>query len=83
MNTMDLLDRALKEATLYEWHLRLGLAEQSLYSARRRGNLSPSIAGSLAEALGLNVEKWIVTAALEGERDSACRDRMRKRYGMP
>lgn len=82
MRTMDLLDQALEQRSLYEWTRVLGLHEQSLYSARRRGNLSPSIAGAIAEALGLPVEKWIVQAALEGERESTCRDRMRERYGI-
>ena len=80
MRTIDLLNQALKTASLYEWQQRLGLSSQSLYSARRRGNLSPSIAGALAEAMGLDIEKWIVTAALEGERESPCRDRMRERF---
>ena len=80
MRTMDLLDKALEHSSLYEWQRLLGLSSQALYSARRRGNLSPSIAGALAEHLGEPVEKWIVVAALEGERDSACRDRMLERY---
>lgn len=82
MKTMELLDKALEKASLYEWTNILGLHEQSLYSARRRGNLSPSIAGAIAEQLGEPVEQWIVIAALEGERDSACRDRMMTRYQM-
>lgn len=80
MKTMDLLNRALEQATVYEWGRRLGLHEQSLYSARRRGNLSPSIAGALAEALGEDVDQWIIIAALEGEHDSACKERMLSRY---
>lgn len=80
MKTMDLLERALQEASLYEWGQRLGLHEQSLYSARRRGNLSPSVAGALAEQLGEPMEQWMIVAALEGERDSACRQRMMRHY---
>lgn len=80
MKTMELLDRALKQASVYEWQRRLGLSEQTLYSARRRGNLSPSIAGALAEQLGEPMEQWMIVAALEGERDSACRQRMMRHY---
>jgi hypothetical protein len=79
---MDLLDRALQHSSLYEWQRLLGLSSQALYSARRRGNLSPAIAGALAEYLGEPVEKWIVIAALEGERDSACKERMLTRYDL-
>lgn len=80
MRTLDLLDRALSVASVWEWNKRLGLSEQALYSSRRRGNLSPAIAGALAEQMGEDVDRWIVIAALEGERDSACRDRMLERY---
>lgn len=80
MRTMDLLKRALEQASVWEWQNRLGLSEQAIYSARRRGNLSPAIAGALAEAMGENVDQWIVIAALEGERESACKDRMLERY---
>ena len=82
MRSIDLLEKALEKASLYEWTTILGLHEQSLYSARRRGNLSPAIAGALAERLGEPVEKWIVIAALEGERDSACKERMLARYDL-
>lgn len=80
MRSIDLLEKALERASLYEWTTILGLHEQSLYSARRRGNLSPAIAGALAEQLGEDVDRWIVVAALEGERESACKDRMVQRY---
>jgi len=82
MRTIDLLDKALQRGSLYEWQRTLGLSSQALYSARKRGNLSPSIAGALAEHLGENVERWMLIAALEGERDSPCRERMLKRFKM-
>lgn len=80
MRTMDLLDMALNQATAYEWQRRLGLSEQTLYVCKNRGRLSPAIAGALAEQLGENVDQWIVIAALEGERESACKERMLTRY---
>lgn len=80
MNTMELLDKALKEASAYEWQRRLGLSEQALGVSKHRGRLSPAIAGALAEQLGEDVDRWIVVAALEGERESACKDRMVQRY---
>lgn len=79
-NTMDLLDSALKLHSAAEWHKQLDLSRNALHSARQRGNLSPSIAGALAEALGEDPQKWIVIAALEGERESACKTRMVRRF---
>lgn len=80
MHTMDLLDRALTLASTSEWQRRLGLSEQALYVAKNRGHLSPSIAGAIAELLGDDVDRWMIVAALESERDSACKDRMLQRY---
>lgn len=78
--TMDLLDAALRRHPAPYWHDLLRLSRNALHSARHRGNLSPAIAGSLAEALGEDVERWIVTAALESERESACKTRMLRRF---
>lgn len=80
MNTMQLLAKAEKVATLYEWHQRLGIHEQTLYKAKKRGSLSPALAGAIAEQIGEDVDRWVIVAAIETERDSACRERMAKRY---
>ena len=79
-NTMDLLDAALKVRSAAEWHKQLDLSRNALHSARQRGNLSPSIAGALAESMGEDAKKWIVIAALEGERESACKTRMVRKF---
>ena len=79
-NTMDLLDAALKLRSAADWHRELDLSRNALHSARQRGNLSPSIAGALAEALGEDLQKWIVIAALESERESACKSRMVRKF---
>ncbi|VTU22059.1 hypothetical protein [Variovorax sp. RA8] len=78
--TMDLLDKALEQDNLRAWALRLGLSEEALRTARSRGRLSPVIAGALAEDLHLDPAQWIVIAALETERDSACKTRMVQRF---
>ena len=79
--TMNLLDTALKLHPAPYWHQKLKLSRNALHSAKHRGNLSPAIAGALAEELGQPVKDWIVIAALESERDSACKARMVKRVG--
>ena len=78
-NTMDLLDEALQIKSAADWHRQLHLSRNALHTARQRGNLSPAIAGALAEELGKDPKDWIVVAALESERDSACKERMLKR----
>ena len=75
-STMNLLADAEKVKDLGAWAESLGLTKRTLYTAKYRGSLSPSIAGALAEELGEDSKKWIVIAALESERDSACKARM-------
>lgn len=78
--TLDLLEVALKTRNASEWATHLKLAKSALRTARTRGHLSPAIAGALAEELGQDVDRWIAIAALESEKDSACKTRMLKRY---
>lgn len=78
--TMELLERALEKESAGAWAKRLNLSRNALNSAKQRGNLSPSIAGALAEELGEDAQKWMVIAALEGERESACKSRMVRRF---
>ena len=76
LTTMDLLKKAEELHPIPYWQKKLNMSRNALHSARQRGNLSPAIAGALAEELGEDVDQWIVTAALESERDSACKRRM-------
>ena len=78
-NTMNLLDAALRKQPAPYWTERLSLGRTTLHTAKSRGHLSPAIAGALAEELGKDPKEWIVLAALESERDSACKSRMLKR----
>jgi hypothetical protein len=77
--TMNLLSEAMKVKGLSDWADDLGLSKRALYTAKDRGHLSPAIAGALADELGQDVKTWIVVAALESERESACKTRMMKR----
>lgn len=78
-HTLELLNRALDVHPAPYWHDRLSLSRNALHQAKQRGHISPAIAGALAEELGEDAQKWIVVAALESERDSACKDRMMKK----
>lgn len=77
-NTMNLLDAALQKAPAPYWHERLKLNRNAFHNARIRQHLSPAIAGALASEMGEDPKEWIVVAALESERDSACKTRMVK-----
>jgi hypothetical protein len=76
---MNLLEEALNVKTAPAWHEELKLSRNALHTAKARGHLSPAIAGALAEKLGKNVEGWVFIAAVESEKDSACKERMMKR----
>jgi hypothetical protein len=80
--TMDLLNLALERDNLRTWARRLVLSEEALRTARFRGRLSPMIAGALAEELQQDPVKWIVIAALETERESACKTRMVRHFSV-
>jgi hypothetical protein len=77
--TMNLLAAALKQQPAPYWTERLNLARTTLNTAKSRGHLSPAIAGALAEEMGQNPQDWIILAAMESERDSACKERMLNR----
>ncbi len=74
--TMNLLEAALAKKPSPEWTSELKIHRNTLHTSRLRGHLSPAIAGVLAEKLGEDVNKWIVIAALESERDSACKNHL-------
>ena len=79
MNLLTLAEKRFPDVNLSEWAAKLGLSKRALYTAKDRGHLSPAIAGALAEELQEDPTPWIVVAALESERDSACKTRMIKR----
>jgi len=77
--TMNLLEQALSMQPAQYWHDKLKLNRNALHNARQRGHISPAIAGALADEMGQDPKEWIVVAALESERDSACKTRMLKK----
>lgn len=79
--TMNLLETATGEQSIATWTKQLGLSAKALYNARDRGHLSPAIAGAMAKIMGEPVEKWICIAALESEKDSACKTMLVKEAG--
>lgn len=70
-STMDLLNKALTVKRASRWSEELDIDVSTMAQAKKRGHLSPAVAGAIAEKLGENVKNWIVIAALETERDSS------------
>lgn len=69
-NTMDLLTQALQKQRAAAWTKELNLSDSALTQAKKRGRLSPVLAGHIAMKLGENPEHWIAVAALEAEPES-------------
>ena len=80
MSLLALAETRMPEVNLSAWAERLGLSKRALYTAKDRGHLSPAVAGALAEELQEDPKEWMVIAALESEKDSACKTRMVKRW---
>jgi hypothetical protein len=80
--TMQLLDHAtvVTGQSLTDLSRTLSLNPNALHTAKGRQHLSPAIAGAIAEKLGEPIEHWIAIAALESEKDSACKSRMVKHF---
>lgn len=78
--TIQLLEMALSSQPATYWTKRLNLARNTLATSKVRGHLSPAIAGALADEMGQDAQKWMVIAALESERDSACKSRMMRKF---
>lgn len=76
--TIQLLEKAQKIKPIPEWTRELKLSRNTLHTAKLRGHISPAIAGAIAEKLGEPVMEWMAVAALESEKDSACKDQMLK-----
>ena len=76
--TVDLLKHALSRRSASDWSRRLNTTPSVFTDAKRKGHLSPVIAGNLAIDLGEDAEKWIAIAALEAERDSPMLQRLRQ-----
>lgn len=79
--TMQLLDRALSVKTQARWADSLELSDAALSQAKKRGRLSPTVAGSIAAELGDNPEHWIAIAALEAEPPSPARTTLMRKLG--
>jgi hypothetical protein len=70
-HTLELLDKALTIKSASAWSRTLNIVPSAITNARKRGRLSPTLAGNLAIKLGESPEKWICIAAMEAEPESS------------
>jgi hypothetical protein len=75
-STMALLEKALAVKRAAAWARDLNLTESAFTQAKKRGRLSPTMAGTLAEQLHEDALKWTAVAAIEAEPDSPLRNRL-------
>ena len=75
--TAQLLEHALKTRPAKFWCDRYYIRESTISTAKKRGRLSPVLAGNLAYDLGEDVTKWMAIAATETERETPMSERLR------
>lgn len=76
-NTMELLAKALEIKRAARWCEEFNLDISTIAAAKKRGRLSPALAGNFAMDLGEPPERWIAIAAMEAERKSPLTERLR------
>lgn len=77
--TMELLAKALATKRASHWCNDFGIDRSVITQAKKRGNLSPALAGNFAIELGESPEHWMAVAAMEAERDSPLLQRLKER----
>lgn len=76
--TLQLLEKALHIKRAAAWARDLNITESAFTNARKRGRLSPTLAGTLAEKMHEDAVKWTAVAAIEAEPDTPLRAHLLK-----
>lgn len=76
--TLQLLEKALHVKRAAAWARDLNITESAFTNARKRGRLSPTLAGTLAEQLHEDAARWMAVAAIEAEPDSPLKAKLLK-----
>lgn len=75
-DSKKLLEKALGKMNAHEWSIKLKMSKSVIYNAKRRGQLSPALAWTLAEELGEDPAPWVMAAVVEGERDAKLKEKL-------
>lgn len=77
--TMALLQKALSVKHAAAWARQLNVTEAAFTQAKKRGRLSPTMAGSIAEELHEDAARWVAVAAIEAEPESPLKNQLLKK----
>lgn len=77
--TIELLNKALEKRCASAWAKLYNITPGAFTNAKNAGRLSPVLAGNLAIDLGEDASKWMAIAAIEAERATPLRDRLREK----
>lgn len=77
-HTLDLLREALTKKKAAAWCRDLNITEAAISTAKKRGRLSPTLAGNLAIEMGADPIFWAAVAAAEAEPPGPLRERLEK-----
>lgn len=75
-HTIELLEKALEMRNASQWCKRFNMTRATLTNAKKRGRLSPTLAGVLAMEMGADPIFWTAVAAAEAEPPGPLRERL-------
>lgn len=75
-HTIELLEKALAKQKAASWCRQFNITEAAISTAKKRGRLSPTLAGVFALEMGENPIYWTAVAAAEAEPPGPLRDRL-------
>jgi hypothetical protein len=75
-HTIELLNKALEMRNAAGWCKRFNVTRSTLTMAKKRGRLSPVLAGAFAIEMGADPIYWTAVAAAEAEPPGPLRERL-------
>lgn len=77
-HTIDLLQKALEMRKASQWCERFNITKGTIFQAKKRGSLGPTLAGAFAMEIGADPIFWTAVAAAEAEPPGPLRDRLER-----
>lgn len=77
-HTIELLEKALTMKKAAQWSHDFNITRATITNAKKRGRLSPTLAGIFAMELGADPIFWTAVAAAEAEPPGPLRDRLER-----
>ena len=67
VSTISLLEKALEMRKAAQWSERFNITRATITMAKKKGRLSPTLAGAFAREIGADPVYWTAVAAYEAE----------------